>query len=153
MYFSFLQISSLKSLWWRFRAGKSLFFFFSSWKSKRNHMAKPTIIVPESTGDFLKVFFFLIVKELSNSFSEQLLKIFTSFSKDTSTEQWFWLGFFWLRKTHNLPNVNLIAFHCQKSQLAIMHFIVSQSKKYYMMDIQIQCMATGFKREKIFFYC
>lgn len=68
--------------------------------------------------DFSWGFFFfpfkVIVRVVKSTFSVLLLKTFTSFPKDTSTEQWFWLDFFffffyyfWLRKTHNLPDVNL----------------------------------------------
>lgn len=75
-----------------------------------------------------------------------LLKTLLIFPRILHLSSDFWLQLIWLTKTHNLPNVNLSAFHSQKSQLVIIDFVILQRMKYhYKMDIQTWCVATGFK--------
>lgn len=81
-----------------------------------------------------------------------LLKTLLAFPRILQLSSDFGLISFWLGKTHNLPNVNLFASHCQKSQLVIMDFGIFQSIRYhYKMDIQTWCVAMGFEEGKNFF--
>lgn len=140
---------------------ESNFFFSSSWEREEaiwQKYTKHTITVPKKPYTFPEDFFFsfkVIVRVVKSTFSVLLLKTFTSFPKDTSTEQWFWLDFFFFGlERPTTYQMSIFAFHCWKSQLAITHFVILQNMKYhYKIDIQTWCVATGFKEGKHFLHC
>lgn len=97
-------------------------------------------------------FFSNCKRVVKSTFSVLLLKTLLAFPRVLQLNSNFGLNFFWLTKTHNLPNVNFFPSCCQKSQLVLMDFVIFQSIKcHYKMDIQTWCVATGCKEEEIFF--
>lgn len=85
-------------------------------------------------------------RTVKSTFLMLLLKTLLHFPRILQLSSEFWLQLIWLTKTHSLPNVNLSAFHSQKSQLVIIDFVIFQRMKYhYKMDIQTWCVATSFK--------